>query len=44
MKIEQKREALKSAYSGDRWIEKVEGMTDEQVTAFYIRLKSQRKV
>lgn len=44
MKIDQKREALKGAYSGERWIKKVEKMSDDQVTAIYSRLKAQGKV
>lgn len=44
MKTQQKREALKGAYSGERWAEKVDKMPPEQVTAMYLRLKSQAKV
>lgn len=44
MKIDEKREALKGAYSGDKWINKVKDMTDDQVTAIYLRLKGQGKV
>ncbi len=44
MNISQKREALKGAYSGEKWIEKVNNMSDEQVQAIYLRLKGQGKV
>jgi hypothetical protein len=44
MKIDQKREALKGAYSGEKWIVKVDKMSDEQIIAVYNRLKSQGKV
>lgn len=44
MKIQQKREALKGAYPGKKWAEKVDNMSDSQVTAMYMRLKSQAKV
>jgi hypothetical protein len=44
VKVEQKREAVRTAYDGDKWKKKVDGMTDDQVTAIYIRLKSQGKV
>lgn len=46
MNIEKKREALKGAYpgSGKQWAEKVDNMTDDQVTAMYLRLKGQGKV
>lgn len=41
---EKKREALKSAYPGAAWQEKVKNMTVDQVTAVYLRLKSQNKI
>jgi hypothetical protein len=41
---EKKREALKGAYSGAAWQEKVRNMTPDQVTAVYLRLKSQNKI
>jgi hypothetical protein len=44
MNINHKREALKGAYSGDKWAKKVDGMSDSQVTAMYLRLKGQGKV
>lgn len=39
-----KRELLKGAYPGDKWAEKVDNMSDSQVTATYLRLKSQNKI
>lgn len=46
MKVEKKREALKGAYpnAGQKWHEKIDNMTDDQVTAMYLRLKNQGKV
>lgn len=44
MNTNQKREALKSAYSGEKWIAKVNGMADKQVVAMFLRLRSQGKV
>lgn len=44
MKVEKKREALKSAYPGKKWADKVDDMSDDQVIATYLRLKSQGKV
>lgn len=44
MKVAQQREALKGAYPGEKWVEKVKNMTDAQVTATYLRLKGQNKV
>jgi hypothetical protein len=44
MNMHQKREALKGAYDGQKWIDKVNAMSDAQVTATYLRLKSQNKV
>lgn len=38
------REELKKAYPNKKWKEKVDKMTPEQVTAIYIRLRSQRKL
>lgn len=38
------REALKGAYSGDKWQAKVELMTDSQVHAIFLRLRQQGKV
>lgn len=40
----QKREALKQAYSGQKWADKVNKMSDNQVIATYLRLKGQGKV
>lgn len=44
MNLEHKREALKKAYPDKKWADKVDGMTDKQVTDTYSRLKSQDKV
>ncbi len=52
MNIEQKRAAVKGAYSGinrpksssDKWSAKVDKMSDAQVTAIYLRLKNQGKL
>lgn len=44
MNLEKKREALKGAYPGQKWIDKVEAMSDATVTAVYLRLKGQGKV
>lgn len=39
------RQALKRAYPKSKlWHDKVDRMTDEQVTAIYIRLRAQRKL
>lgn len=44
------REAVKGAYRGldgkpsAKWLEKVQKMDDQQVTAVYLRLKSQNKI
>lgn len=40
MDDEQKREALKEAYSSEEWKMKVRNMSKAQVTAVYLRLKS----
>jgi len=39
-----KREALKTAYSSPKWISKVNKMSEAQVTAVYLRLKSQNRL
>lgn len=44
MNVMQQREALKGAYSGYKWIQKVKEMSDSQVTAVFLRLKSQNKI
>lgn len=44
MNVNQKREALKGAYSGKKWADKVDSMSDKQVIAMYLRLKNQGKV
>lgn len=41
---EKKREALKGAYPGPGWHEKVKNMTPDQVAAVYLRLKNQNKI
>ncbi len=38
------REAVKAAYPGPKWADKVKHMTDEQVIAVYFRLKRNGKV
>lgn len=38
------REALKSVYNSDTWAKKVNKMSDSQVIAVYLRLKSQGKL
>lgn len=38
------REAVKGAYSGDRWKSRVRNMSDNQITAIYLRLKRQNKI
>lgn len=42
--ITQKREQVKSAYKSQSWFNKVDGMSDEQVVAIYLRLKNQGKI
>lgn len=44
MNEQQKREALKGAYPGKGWAEKVDNMSSGQVTATYLRLKGQNRV
>lgn len=39
-----KREMLKKAYPSKAWAKKVEKMSESQVTAVYLRLKSQNKI
>ena len=39
-----KREVLKRVYSGQKWQRKVDNMADDQVTAIYLRLKTQGKI
>jgi hypothetical protein len=38
------REAVKGAYSGDKWLKKVASMSDSQITAIYLRLKAEGKI
>lgn len=42
--VTKKREALKSVYHSESWVEKVKNMPDDQVVAVYLRLKAQNKV
>lgn len=39
-----KREAVKAAYPGNAWQQKVQKMSDNQIVAVYFRLKAQGKV
>ena len=39
-----KREAVKRAFSGPKWGSKVDKMSENQVTAVYLRLKSQNRI
>ncbi len=38
------REELKKVYPGQRWADKVNKMSDEQVVAIYIKFKAQGKL
>lgn len=42
--IDNERAALKAVYPGRKWARKVDGMSDSQVQAIYLRLKSQGKL
>jgi hypothetical protein len=42
--ISAKREALKGAYQGKKWRDKVAAMSDNQVIAVYLRLQAQKKI
>ena len=44
MGTNQEREELKKVYSSKKWAEKVDRMRPDQVTAIYIRLRSQGKL
>lgn len=44
MNVDEKRKAVMGAYAGKKWKDKVDKMSDDQVTAIYIRLKGQGKV
>lgn len=44
MTTEQKREAIRAAYPGRKWAQKVNAMTEDQVVAVYLRLKQQNKI
>lgn len=39
-----KREVLKRVYPSNKWARKVDHMSDDQVTAVYLRLKAQGKI
>jgi hypothetical protein len=39
-----KREALKGAYKSKSWKTKVDQMSEDQVVAIYLRLKTQGKI
>jgi hypothetical protein len=41
MRLPQKRIAVRGAYSGKKWHDKVDAMSDEQIIAIYNRLKNQ---
>lgn len=38
MSVEQMRSAIRNAYSGQRWSDRVDKMSDQQVIAVYFRL------
>lgn len=38
------REALKGAFPSQKWLEKVNNMSDSQVVAVYFNLKQQNKL
>lgn len=38
MTISQMREAIKAAYTGEKWAARIKTMTDKQVAAVYYRL------
>jgi hypothetical protein len=40
----EKREAVKAAFAGRAWKLKVSKMSDAQITAVYLNLKSQSKI
>lgn len=42
--FEIKRAAVISAYEGDKWRKRVFQMSERQLTAVYLRLKSQGKI
>lgn len=44
MANEKERQALLEAYSGQKWFDKVKKMSDAQVVAVYLRLKSQKVI
>ena len=44
MTVTEMRKQVAAAYSGDEWKKKVAKMSDAQITAIYMRLRSQGKV
>lgn len=44
MSITKMREALKKVYSSDKWVQRVNHMSETQVEAIYLRLKQQNKL
>jgi hypothetical protein len=42
--IEDKRNAIKTAYPNDTWAAKVDSMPDHQIIALYFRLRNQKKI
>lgn len=44
MNDHQKRETVKKVYSSQNWRDKVNKMSDAQVTAIYIRLTAEQKL
>jgi hypothetical protein len=44
MDVNQMRELLYTAYPGQKWSDKVKKMTDDQVTAVFLRLRAQKKI
>jgi predicted secreted protein len=44
MTTQQIREAVKGAYKNHAWRKRVDSMSDDQVQAIYLRLKSQDKL
>lgn len=44
MSIEDMRETIKHVYSSESWKERVTKMSDEQVTAIYLKFKEEGKI
>lgn len=42
--ILRKKEAVKAAYPGPKWSEKVDKMSEGQIIAVFMRLKKQNKI